>query len=200
MPTITSSTQALLLLLLFVGHAPTCSQGIVNREFGAATGGPADEGCRCPGRGGDEFARWLTCIGLTEDEHERIVEEGWAASDLTQMSLEDAVSALRVSRAKAWRISRCGKSQTGDITSATEDIDLVDHNMSGPSGGEVAFGMKTSEMDSKPDCQINLYGGLYFPNYYFTLVADMPAHCGCSFTMRKYPTTPDEDILPNSGM
>ena len=47
-------------------------------------------------------------------------------------------------------------------------------------------------------CHINLYGGLYFPNYYFTLVADMPAYCGCKFIMRKYPMSPDEDIMPNS--
>ena len=49
-----------------------------------------------------------------------------------------------------------------------------------------------------PGCEINLYGGLLFPNYYFSLVADMPAFCGCSFAMRKYPTSPHEDILPHS--
>ena len=58
--------------------------------------------------------------------------------------------------------------------------------------------MQHAAAETRHDCQINLYGGLYFSNFYFTLVKDMPQYCGCTFKMRKYPVDTGEDILPHS--
>ena len=144
-------------------------------EHGERAGAPA---CACP-RGDDELQGWLNCIGLDHDERVRIADEGWMAHDFREMSFEDAVPALNLKRAKAWRITRCGKGadpQQG-------------HGGGGAAGGagEVeARGSGVPSPDETGDgCHINLYGGLYFPNYYFTLVSDLPAFCGCKVSHPK---------------
>ena len=143
-------------LLLTASHA----------AIGAAYG---PEGCLCP-QGQDEMHGWLTCIGLDAEERARLLDEGWMVQDFREMTLEDAAAALHLKRAKAWRIARCGKGSEG-------------HHRQDPGGRTDALEARSSHSHSdgreEDGCHINLYGGLYFPNYYFTLVADMPAYCGC---------------------
>ena len=149
---------ALLVLLVAVASRVAGVTGV--GEHGEHAGAPA---CACP-RGDDELQGWLLCIGLDHDERSRIADEGWMAHDFREMSLEDAVSVLNLKRAKAWRITRCGKGASPQTH-----------------GGEVeARGSGVPSPDETGDgCHINLYGGLYFPNYYFTLLSDLPAFCGC---------------------
>ena len=68
-------------------------------------------GCECPAMHaeGEAMRGWLDCIGLNAAETELLIEEGWAVGDFADMSIEDAVSVLRLRRrVHAWRITRCG--------------------------------------------------------------------------------------------
>jgi hypothetical protein len=162
----------------------------------------AAKGCACP-RKGDDLDAWLQCIGFDEEERERLMSEGWQAEDLVEMPLDDAESALRISRAKAWRIARCNGKEDARGRPSHSDLQLATYP---EPDGEIweqhaaleDDGGQFSAAESRHHCKINLYGGLYFPNFYYSLVADMPAYCGCTFQMRKYPSSADEDIPPHS--
>jgi hypothetical protein len=84
----------------------------------------AAKGCACP-RKGDDLDAWLQCIGLDEEERERLMSEGWQAEDLVEMPLDDAESALRMSRAKAWRIARCNGKEDARGRPSHSDLQLA---------------------------------------------------------------------------
>ena len=184
--------------------------------------------CACPALGaeGEALQLWMQCIGLSTADRERLVQQGWAARDFADMTMEDAMGALELSRVFAWRITRCGH-QRGAAQSRGDTTAAAAQGAGGEEGAgraEAATGaapadalvpddakegradwrhpaegaLQKEDAETRHDCQINLYGGLYFSNFYFTLVKDMPQYCGCTFKMRKYPVDTGEDILPHS--
>jgi hypothetical protein len=57
----------------------------------------------------DALGDWLACLGLGNKERERILEEGWDLGDFAVLSkgeITETASALRITRAKAWRVTR----------------------------------------------------------------------------------------------
>ena len=129
----TAALLTRLALPVLLACIPACTT-----EAGAAEGGldPWKQSCACPGKNSssqycglhstkinraltfenarpdsqDALGDWLACLGLSNKERERILEEGWDLGDFAVLSkgeTSETASALRITRAKAWRVTRC---------------------------------------------------------------------------------------------
>ena len=56
-------------------------------------------------------------------------------------------------------------------------------------GGDAGSGWMAD--GGSQECKINLYGGIVLPNYYLSLIDELPLLCACSFQMQTYPTAAD---------
>ena len=78
---------------------------------------------------------------------------------------------------------------------ASHSVRPLSGNESGSSvvggGGDGGVGLMGDADAGTQECKMNLYGGIVLPNYYLSLIDELPLLCGCSFQMQTYPTAPD---------